>query len=371
MKSVEIQAAVILGLACCAGLQADSSSFIGPLKNIKSKTSTVPFNGDVNPYGVAIAPASVGELKAGDVLVSNFNNSMNQQGTGSTIVKTSAGDGTTKLFAQIGADKLPGPCPGGVGLTTALVVLRSGWVIVGSLPTPNGSFGVTSEPGCLIVLDSSGNVVETISGGDINGPWDMTALDMGTSALLFITNVLNGTVAMSPNTVNGGTVLRIGLSTPIVGTGIPIENQPRMIVASGFGERTDPAALVIGPTGLGLGSDGTLYVADTLASRIAAVPNAATTMVNLSTGGNTVTTGGALNGPLGLAIAPNGDIVTVNANDGNMVETMPGGTQVAVKAVDVTNTPGGGTLFGLAISLTKDSVYFVNDGINTIDLLHK
>ena len=363
--------AVVLSIACCVLIQADNLSFIGSLKSIKSNASTVPHNGDFNPYGVAIVAESVGELKEGDVLVSNFNNSQNQQGTGSTIVKTSAGDGTTKLFAQIDASKLPGPCPGGVGLTTALVVLRSGWVIVGSLPTPNGSFGATSEPGCLIVLDSSGRVVETISGGDINGPWDMTALDMRTSALLFVTNVLNGTVAMSPNTVNGGTVLRIGISTPPVGSGIPVENQPRMLIASGFGERTDTAALVIGPTGVGLGSDGTLYVADTLANRIAAVPSAATAMTNLGGGANTVSVGNALNGPLGLAIAPNGDIVTVNGDDGNMVETTPGGVQIAVKAVDVTNSPSGGTLFGLAISPDKEGVYFVNDGNNTIDLLHK
>lgn len=363
--------AVILSLACYAALQADGTSFIGRLNKIKAKASTVPQNGDVNPYGVAVIPVSTGELEQGNVLVSNFNDSNNFQGTGSTIVRVSAGAGSAKLFAQIDANKLPGPCPGGVGLTTALVVLRSGWVIVGSLPTPNGSFGTTSQPGCLIVLNSSGKVVETISGGDINGPWDMTALDMGTSAILFVTNVLNGTVAASPNTVNGGTVLRIGLSTPKIGSGIPTENLPRMIIASGFGERTDPAALVIGPTGVGLGSDGTLYVADTLASRIAAVPAAATTMTNLGGGGNTVSVGGALNGPLGLAIAPNGNIVTVNANDGNMVETTPGGTQVAIKAVDVTNTPGGGTLFGLAIKLDNEGVYFVNDGNNTLDLLHR
>jgi hypothetical protein len=370
------QCGAVLGLAFCVALHADNTSFVGPLKNIKSKTSTVPANGDLNPYGVAIVPANVGELKAGDVLLSNFNNSMNQQGRGSTIVRTSAGDGTTKLFAQIDANKLPGPCPGGVGLTTALVVLRSGWVIVGSLPTPTGSFGVTSEPGCLIVLDCSGNVVETISGGDINGPWDMTALDLGTSAILFVTNVLNGTVAASPNpampkTVNEGTVLRIGLSTPAVGSGIPVEDIPRMVIASGFGERVDQAALVIGPTGLGLSSDGTLYVADTLGNRIAAVPDAAMTMTNLGGGGNTVSIGGALKAPLGLGVAPNGNVVTVNGNDGNMVETTPGGIQVAVKAVDVTDTPGGGTLFGLAISGDRDSIYFVNDGNNTLDLLHK
>jgi len=347
--------------------RVSGASFIGPLNAIKAHASTVPQNGDVNPYGVAVIPASAGELEQGNLLVSNFNNAMNLQGTGTTIMQVSGGAGHAKLFAQIDSSTLPGPCPGGVGLTTALVVLRSGWVIVGSLPTADGS-AATAQAGCLIVLNSSGQVVETISGGDINGPWDMTALDMGSTAMLFVTNVLNGTVAANGSRVNGGAVLRISLSTPVQGSGIPAETG-RMVIASGFGERTDINALVIGPTGVGLGSDGTLYVADTLDSRIAAVPMAATRTTNDGTG-TTVSMNGALNGPLGLTIAPNGDIVTVNAGDGNMVETTPVGAQVTVKAVDVTNT-GGGTLFGLAITLDREAVYFVNDGNNTLDLLHR
>src|ERR1700721_2546210 len=48
--------------------------------------STVPANGDQNPYGVAFVPQNFqtgpGPLKHGDILVSNFNNSQNLQGTG-------------------------------------------------------------------------------------------------------------------------------------------------------------------------------------------------------------------------------------------------------------------------------------------------
>jgi hypothetical protein len=352
-------------LFCAAlSLYADSS-FIGPMKIIKAHASTVPGNGDINPYGVAVVPASVGRLQQDHILVSNFNNSSNAQGTGTTIVQVSPGDGTAKLFAQIDASNLRGACPGGVGLSTALVVLRSGWVIVGSLPTSDGT-AATAQAGCLIVLNSSGQVVETFSGGAIaiNGPWDMTALDMGSTAALFVTNVLNGTVA-SPGTVMNGTVLRIVLSIP--GGGVPTEVS-RTIIGSGFGERTDTAALVVGPTGVGLGSDGTLYVADTLGNRIAAISNAVTRTTSAGTG-TTVSGGGGLNGPLGLTIAPNGNILTVNANDGNMVETTPGGVQVAVKAVDVTGA-GGGTLFGLAIRPNGQGVYFVNDGNNTLDWMH-
>jgi hypothetical protein len=135
----------------CAPLRAASSSFIGPMHQIKAHASTVPTNGDVNPYGVAVVPRSVGRLEQDHVLVSNFNNAGNLQGTGTTIVQVSPGGGTAKLFAQIDANNLPGACPGGVGLTTALVVLRAGWVIVGSLPKTDG-MAATAGAGCLLGL---------------------------------------------------------------------------------------------------------------------------------------------------------------------------------------------------------------------------
>jgi hypothetical protein len=345
---------------------ASDSSFIGPLGKINKVTSTVPANGDVNPYGVAVVPSTTGSLVRGHVLVSNFNAKSNLQGTGTTIMDI-APSGTVKVFAKIGP-RLPGPCPGGIGLTTALVVLRTGWVIVGSLPTSDGT-AATAQAGCLLVLNSLGRVVETISGSfngvRINGPWDMTAFDLGSVAEIFVSNVLNGTVAANGSVVNRGTVVRILLFIP--NHGMPQELE-RTAVGSGFGERTDPAALVIGPTGVGLGTDGTLYVADTLANRIAAIPNALSRFGSAGTG-KTVSVAGALNGPLGLAVAPNGDILTVNAGDGNMVETTIGGSQVAVKAVD-TSGQGAGTLFGLAITLNGKGVYFVDDGDNSLDLLH-
>ncbi len=342
-----------------------SSPFITPLTMVSLVASTVPGNGDVNPYGVALVTRSHGMLVKGHVLVSNFNNSDNLQGTGSTIVEI-APNGKVDLFAQIDPKKLPGPCPGGVGLTTALSVLSSGWVIVGSLPTSDGKPG-TAEAGCLIVLNSMGTPVETITGNDINGPWDMTVFQEGNErALLFVANVLNGTVANSPNLVNMGTVVRLTLDLPDDHEGLP-KVVRHTIIASGFPERTDVNALVIGPTGLGLADNGTLYVADTLNNRVAAVPHALHRMTDDGTG-TTLTQGGSLNGPLGLAVAPDGDILTVNSGDGNIVDITRGGTQAAVMTI---TSGGGGALFGLAIDRHPDSVYFVDDSNNTLNLLHK
>ena len=353
---VTATAGLLAASGIMAGAASASDTFIGGLNTVTPIASTVPRNGDVNPYGVAVVPQSNGDLHQGNVLVSNFNNSGNIQGTGSTIVQVTPG-GRQSLFAQFG--NLGSACPGGVGLTTALVALRNGWVIVGSLPTQqmNGNT-VISGSGCLIVLDSRGKVRETFTGHGINGPWDMTALDLGGITELFVTNVLNGTVDAAGATVDGGTVLRLVISSG------PTDS-PTLLnvtqIGSGFGEHLDPAALVIGPTGVGLGPDGILYVADTVANRITAIPDAVFRVTDDGTG-KTVTKKGALNGPLGLAIAPGGDVLTVNSGDGNMVETTPGGKQAEVKTVDNQGDPAGaGNLFGLAVKPGADAVYFVDD----------
>ena len=356
------------GLLAGSGIMATSAdastTYLGRLANNTLVASTVPGNGDVNPYGVAVVPRSTGDLVRGDVLVSNFNNSGNLQGTGTTIMQINP-NGTATQFA--GIDPHLASCPGGVGLTTALVVLRSGWVIVGSLPTTDGKSDTIGQPGCLIVLDSHGNVRETFKGDGINGPWDMTALDLGGITELFVTNVLNGITPTQPgsttqSTANEGTVLRILItSTPFA----PPRRLLTTQIGSGFAEITDPNALIIGPTGVGLGRNGTLYVADTKGNRIAAIPNAVLRSSDDGTG-QTVTTDTNLMGPLGLAIAPNGDILTVNSGDGNIVETTPGGTQVA-KTIDISAAgPAGGDLFGLAVSLDGSAVYYVNDGDNNL-----
>jgi hypothetical protein len=113
-------------------------------------------------------------------------------------------------------------------------------------------------------------------------------------------------------------------------------------------------------------------VADSVNSRIAAVPHALTRHTALTGGGQTVASGGHLNDPLGLTIAPNGDIVSVNGADGNLVQTRPGGGFVASRTLIA---DGGGDLFGIALTPNRRGLYFVNDsgsgaGSNSLELLH-
>ena len=393
MQALRIAARALTGASLtlsCIAATATAWAADGPilpsLKNISLVASTVPANGDVNPYGVFRVPRTVGKLSAGHILVSNFNNSGNLQGTGTTIMDL-APDGKVDVFAMIDRATVAGRCPGGVGLTTALVVLQRGWVIVGSLPTAttgaSAGMSATAKAGCLIVLDSLGSVVNTYFGSLINGPWDMTVLDSGSTAKLFVTNVLNGTVAANGVVVHQGTVTRLDLQVP--SSGKPVL-EAITVIGSGFAERTDPAALVIGPTGVALHTrchddddncgnragdddDARLYVADTLNSRITVIdhPLSRTSPDGI---GRVFSSGGSLNGPLGLVATPDGELLTVNSGDGFITEIAPNGRQVAKRQLDSSGSPpGAGALFGLAFD-PEHGVYFVDDAVNTLMLLH-
>jgi hypothetical protein len=362
-------AAAAMAAAAVAAVPASASarSFLGRFHAISTLHSAVPqtgsAKGDQNPYGVAVVPRSQGLLVKGDVLVSNFNDSNNHQGTGSSIVEISP-SGHFRVFAVV---PRPTSTPA-VGLTTALVALRSGFVIVGSLPAPGG-VPSASRAGALTILNASGHVISTIKGGDINGPWDMTAVDHGSTATLFVTNVLNGTVAHKGHVVDGGTVVRIELSIP---SGHAPKVTSNTVIATGFAEHTDPNALVVGPTGVGLGRGGILYVADSNDNRIAKIPNAMTRTSSLGGGGMTLASGGAITDPLGLTIAPNGDVLSFNGANGSVVETTPSGHSAGTKTL-VAN--GAGDLFGAAIVPGGKGFYFVDDNgsgpaANSLQELH-
>ena len=111
-------------------------------------------------------------------------------------------------------------------------------------------------------------------------------------------------------------------------------------------------------------------MADTVNSRIARIPDAVfrSSAVNAGAASATVSAGAPLNGPLGLTLAPNGDLLTVNAGDNNLVELTQGGKVVTVRNVDPGDPPGG-VLFGLAATASPRQVYFVNDDTNTLNVL--
>jgi hypothetical protein len=342
--------------------------FLETLHRQTTLTSTVPANGDQNPYAVIVAPISAGKIHEGQVLVDNFNDKNNLQGLGTTIVAIDPATKNMTVFAAI--PRHLQQCPGGIGLTTAMTMLKSGWVIVGSLPSQDGTTA-TKGQGCLLVLDSQGNIVNAITSPDINGPWgNMAVIDNGASATLFLSNTGFGVGApdANPPVLTKATVLRLDLTIP---EGKPPSVSKETVIASGFGEQADKGVFVIGPTGLALGKDGTLYVSDALGNRVAAIPDAANRKDSAGTGRD-VTKDGLLKRPLAMTMAPNGHLIVVNGLNGQVVEIDPAtGQQIYARWVDPNRAqtpPGSGDLFGIAMTPPGDGFYYVEDEVNTLVL---
>ena len=358
---------------CPAGAHADDQKgFLETVHRHVMLTSTVPETGDQNPYALVVAPVSVGKIQQGDVLVDDFNNLSNLQGTGTSIIDYNPATRKTTLFANL-PPRVP-QCPGGTGLTTAMAMLKTGWVIVGSTPSIDGTTR-TKGAGCLLVLDPNGKLAGVWSGPDINGPWgNMAVLDNGGTAILFISMAgfevpgpqVRDPATGYPVTVAKATVLRIDLAIP---QGQPPQIKSSTVIADGFGQRADRDVFLIGPTGLALAPDGTLYLSDALANRIVAIPDAETRTTSAGTG-REITKDGLLRRPLALIMLPNGHLLTCNARNGQVVELDPKtGQQIYAQWVDTNQAqspPGNGDLFGMAIKPDGKGFYYVEDDMNTL-----
>jgi hypothetical protein len=317
------------------------------LPNPVRSVSTVPANGDVNPYGVAFVPThlTMGMLHPGDILVSNFNNSKNLQGTGTTIVRVPA-NGKPTLFFQ---------GPSNIGLSTALHVLKSGNVLVGNFPSSDGTCA-TARPGSILVLNAWGKLLARIANKYIDGPWDSAIIDNGNSATLFVANGLSGTVTRLDLTWTNAKIVQSAIQ-----------------IGSGYAHQCDPVTFVDAPTGLVYNpKTGDLYVASTADNKVFVLHDAATTDKDEGTGQVLYQDNTHLHGPLGMTMAPNGHLLVSNndainsdpAHPSEIVEFTLGGHFVKQLSVD----PAQGGSFGLNVQTVNDVATFaaVNDNASVL-----
>ena len=324
---------------------------------IPVQASTSPSNGDLNPYGLAVVPAKFpkgGSVASGQLLVSNFNNSSNDgnlQGQGTTIVIMDPSTGN-----QIGVF-FQGSAP--IGFSNALAVARAGFVFAGSVftTTPDAS---DPTAGPLLVLDSKGSLVDSITTGT-NGPWGLALNDEGKTAQLFVSNVFDGTVTRLAVSFANGSFSVVGSPTTI---------------ASGYAFGLDAAALVVGPAGLAYDSKrDILYVAAEDDNEIFAIASASKTATNGGKG-SLIFSDSHLEGPVGLIIAPNGDLIAANAdpdahenpnNPSGLVEFTPAGKFVREFSID----PNQGAAFAIlnvAVNGVNQFAY-VDDFASTLTVL--
>jgi hypothetical protein len=339
-------------------------------------TSTIPANGDLNPYGVAFVPAgfpSGGPLTPGDILVSNFNNSGNTQGTGTTIIQFTPDNGV--------APGVPVGQPGnattffqgapGLGLTTALGVLERGFVLVGNVPTSSGTGGaLVIQQGSLLILDRKGNQLTALT-NQLNDPWDLTIDDEFDHATVFVSNVNDNTTPQK-----NGTVTRLTLA--ITDKAVTITSAT--VIAEGYIIEPNSAALVLGPTGLAYDkSTDILYVASTADNAIFAVPNAGSRSGPPSGGtGAIIFKDDHLRGPLALVLAPNGDLITSNGDAVNADQTQPSEiveftpTGQFVRQFNVDTAQGGAFGIGLAqTSADTATLAVVDDNANDLIVIDR
>jgi hypothetical protein len=314
--------------------------------------STIPTNGDVNPYGVAFVPQNFpagGLLNPGDLLVSNFNNKLNLQGTGTTIIKVTP-NGQTSLFFQ-GA--------GPLGLSTGLAVLKKGFVLVANCPTTGGAAPM-AEQGSLLVIDRNGHLINTILSPLVQGPWDFTVHDEGNLVQVFVSNVLTGTVSRLDLLLDAGNV----------------QVKSAAVIASGYLHRPDPATFEVGPTGLAYDHRrDILYVASTGDNEVFAVKNAGEDNQSRGMGQLIYRDQVHLHGALAMVLAPNGHLLVSNSDGINpdpnqpseIVEFTVHGQFIGQLSVD----PAEGGAFGLNIVQVADDVVrfaAVDDNANTITI---
>ena len=369
-----LSALAIMGMAtlCGPARAQESRAFLEGVRKHTTLTTTVPDNGDQNPYAIVVAPVSIGKVQKDDVLIDNFNDLTNLQGLGTTIVDYNPTTKQTTLFAQL-PRHLPA-CPGGVGLTTAMTMLKTGWVIVGSTPSNDGTTR-TKGDGCLLVISPTGELVATWAGPEINSPWgNIATVDKGATASLFISMAgfdVPGPEVHDPATgysvtINKATVLRLDLT---IADGKPPVIAKRTVVADGFGQRADKDVFMIGPTGLAIGADDTLYVSDALENRIVAISEATTRTTSAGTG-KEITRDGLIARPLAMVMAPNGHLLVCNSKNGKVVEIDPiAAKQIGAQWIDTDQAqtpPGNGDLFGIALTPDGKGFYYVEDDMNTV-----
>jgi hypothetical protein len=242
------------------------------------------------------------------------------------------------------------------GLTLALGVLKRGIVIVGSVS--NANMGKPTA-GPLLFIDKNGTLINpqpTIP--KLNGPWGLAVNDNLSSAQLFVSNVLDGTV------------IRIDLSLP------------------GGKQRTDMTAFVVGPAGLVYDKAAdVLYVAATVGTAAAKVEQGA--IFKIARAGTTTGSSGTgtlvfadphLRGPIALAPAPNGHLLTSNGDAINGDPTQPSEiveftkTGQFIGQYNIHQNQGAG--FGVATSASEkvpqegevdiDRLAVVNDNTNNV-----
>ncbi len=344
----------------------DDASVLKQLKHIVTIGSTVdPINGGVNPYGLDVAKATAGLILKGDLVVCNFNDSANVQGTGESIIALHpvAGSSPTAIAES------PTDSSGRHVLTgcDALATGPTGNLWTAAFGPDNGTDAGNDNP----IFSPSGTLLKNLSGPPFDHPFGQIFARVDSSGVVFYESNARGSA--------GGSIVRITVDSS--GTFHSVR------IAKGFAINNGVPGSILGPSGLQYDlADDRLYVIDGANNTVVALNSVSTIAadgITVNAGGTTfsgpfaadgrlVFKGKPLNGPISSALLPDGHLVignTLNPHGNFFVEIAPDGKLLAVKNVD---TGVGGALFGMVATGTSDAdtkIYFNDDNDNTVKVL--
>jgi hypothetical protein len=352
---------------------------LAPTGAIPTVGSTVdPINGDQNPYGLVVAPATAGLITKGDLVVCNFNDGpTNTQGKGTTIIGLHPGTGSKPYRIAQSADLLG---------CNALTMLADDSISA-------AAWASNLNP----LVSATGTVGKPFASDMFNDPWGEAFVEATATqpAALYISNAPDngGTVAGPGTGTSPGTVDRISLDTNNVQTSFTE-------IVTGFCSGGAPGA-IFGPAGLTYDpASNTLYIVDTSSASVIALagvsgipkdgvvvngqctamtPTPVPTFSGPSMASAKVIAHGApFNTPLSAALLKNGDLVVGNADIGittpsattnlliEVSPVLPGGFVGQPLQIDTT-TPG--AIFGIAATVDaagNQIIYFNNDNNSAV-----
>ncbi|MBV9648489.1 MAG: hypothetical protein JO043_13565 [Candidatus Eremiobacteraeota bacterium] len=327
---------------------AGGAAVVGHLHHIVTIGSTVdPQNGDQNPYGLMIAPSTSGLLTQGDLVVCNFNDNLNIQGLGTTIVFLHPTPGASpQRFVQDGR------------LTGCNALATS----PGDAPWA-AAFTANDNP----FYDSTGNLIANLAGAPLAQPWGQAF--SGTKGPY-------GVAAFYTANAADGSIVRFGIR----------QNSITMkAIASGFPVNHGVPGTALAPSGLTYdASDDTLYFADGDVNAVYAFHNVSLIPPHGITVGNNGRTfsgvagslaemvfhGSPLGAPISMAQLFNGNLVIGNTTNNDLIELNP--ARHAVVSMRNLDHHAVGALFGIAATGTSASntqIFFNDDNDNTVKVL--
>jgi hypothetical protein len=341
----------------------DTTSILKLLtKNVTIGSTVDPTNGDMGPRAISVVQYNYGELKKGQVLVCNFEDSSGNAGNGTTIEQFDpvASSKPTTFFQN---SKIEG-CDGDV--------IDAGDHVYAS--------GFTSK--IMVSIDQNGKLKKSF-GSPITQP-----LGNGEGPMLY---------SYSPELVFVGNADTGGVDSFSFGY-----NTGRIEGIDGFDVNKGSGWSALGPSGIAYwcGQHGkplcpymtdppdTLYVADGACNAVVAINHASALLLkdeitiqpgckkftceySTVTCATLVKAGSPLDKPVAQTLLPNGNLIVANTGNNTLVEMTPKGQVLDTKVVDKSKTPG---IFGLASLGTKDSnaaLFYTDTNTNTLHELEQ